>query len=380
MGPVRSLVVDSWRRSEAAGVTRTASQAPLALPSDVLRDYRAAHPLWQAIPVLYDVLEQAIVESDAVLALADEHGQLLFVRGNTAAMARAEAIGFAEGASWDEHLVGTNAPGTALALRAPVIVRQEEHFLDSVHHWSCAAVPIRDLRTGEVLGAVDVTGNDQVIVPQTMAMLRAAARLAEVELVRVGGPLPQRSPALSALGVDSAALDTGDRTVSLSPRHSEIVAMLVAHPHGLTGDEIACGLYESEAGASTVRAELQRLRAILGDRVLGSRPYRLIPPVKGDWATVLDRIGDGEVEAALRAYSGPLLPRSIAPAIEELRESVHESLAAAVRGSGRADLLTTWTRHPWGADDVRAWEALTRLLPVTSPLRTVAQAHLQRLL
>lgn len=379
MAIVRPVVAESWRRSQAAGVRSSITQAPLAIPGDALQDYRRAHPLWQAMPVLYDVLEQAVLDCDAVLAVADEHGQLLFVRGSNSALSRVEQIGFAEGASWDERLVGTNAPGTSLALGTPVVVRQEEHFMESVHRWSCVAVPIRDLRHGGIIGAVDVTGADELIVPQTMAMLRAAARLAEIELLRSENPGANR-PRVSALGVDSAVVTTGARTLSLSPRHSEIVALLVNHPGGLTGSELACGLYESEASESTIRAELLRLRAVLGEDLLGSRPYRLLEPVRADWATVLDRLAEGDIAAAAQAYSGPLLPRSLAPAIADLRDEIHEAVAAGVRTSGRADLLSAWTRQPWGSQDARAWEALALMLPMTSPLAAVARANVHRLL
>lgn len=379
MSFVRPVVADSWRRSLDAGVRAGEEQAPLVLSGGSLEDYRRAHPLWRAMPVLHDVLEQAIVDCDALLAVADENGQLLFVRGSNDALDKAERIGFAEGASWDERVVGTNAPGTAIALGEPVVVRQQEHFLESVHRWSCVAVPIRDPRSGGVIGAVDVTGADHIVVPQTMAMLRAAARLAEMELHRIGAPGPQQGLRVSALGVDSAVVTVGGRTIALSPRHSEIVTLLVDHPRGLTGDEIACGLYEFESGRSTVRAELQRLRAILGDDVLASRPYRLLPDPQADWADVLDLLEAGDVAAALQRYPGPLLPHSDAPGVVELRDRLHAAVAAAVRSSGRAELLTTWTRHPWGADDHAAWTALAGLLPVTSPMRSVAQAHLQRL-
>ena len=379
MSFIRPVVADSWRRSLDAGVRASEEQAPLVLSGGSLEDYRRAHPLWRAMPVLHDVLEQAIVDCDALLAVADENGQLLFVRGSNDALDKAERIGFAEGASWDERVVGTNAPGTAIALGEPVVVRQQEHFLESVHRWSCVAVPIRDPRSGGVIGAVDVTGADHIVVPQTMAMLRAAARLAEMELHRIGAPGPQQGLRVSALGVDSAVVTVGGRTIALSPRHSEIVTLLVDHPRGLTGDEIACGLYEFESGRSTVRAELQRLRAILGDDVLASRPYRLLPDPQADWADVLDLLEAGDVAAALQRYPGPLLPHSDAPGVVELRDRLHAAVAAAVRSSGRAELLTTWTRHPWGADDHAAWTALAGLLPVTSPMRSVAQAHLQRL-
>ena len=379
MPSVRTVVADSWRRSADAGVLATDEQAPLVLAADRLEDYRRAHPLWRAMPVLHDVLEQAVRDCDALLAVADEHGQLLFVRGSSGALDQASRIGFLEGTSWDERLVGTNAPGTAIALGEPVVVRQQEHFRHAVHQWSCVAVPIRDPGTGGVIGAVDVTGADHIVVPQTMAMLRAAARLAEMELFRVGGATPELGDRISALGVDSAALTVAGRTHSLSPRHSEIIALLVAHVRGLTGDEIACGLYESESGASTVRAELQRLRSIVGEDLLGSRPYRLLRSLDADWTTVLDLVEQGDIGGALRRYSGPLLPHSLAPAVIDLRDSVHETLAAAVRGSGRPDLLISWTRQPFGSDDSRAWQALAQALPVTSPMRSVAQAHLHRL-
>ena len=57
---------------------------------------------------------------------------------------RAEAISFVEGAQWDEEHAGTNAPGTALRLDAPVTIKSAEHFVRPVQRWSCAAAPIHD--------------------------------------------------------------------------------------------------------------------------------------------------------------------------------------------------------------------------------------------
>ena len=97
---------------------------------------------------------------------------------------RAESIGFVEGSNWDERLAGTNAPGMALALDQSVNIIGAEHFRRSVQRWSCAATPIHDPTTASLLGVLDITGGDQIVVPQTMAMVRAAARMAEAELAR----------------------------------------------------------------------------------------------------------------------------------------------------------------------------------------------------
>jgi hypothetical protein len=182
---VREIVADSWMRSVAAGVNADASAPPITLDQDLLSDYRAEHPLSQIYPLLYDVLGRAAEDCDSVMAVADARGQLLWVCGRTSVLRQAEGIGFVEGAQWDEAHAGTNAPGTALRLDTAVSIRSAEHFVRPVQRWSCAAAPIHDPRTHEILGIVDITGGPDVGTPQTIAMIRAAARMAESELGRL---------------------------------------------------------------------------------------------------------------------------------------------------------------------------------------------------
>src|ERR1700677_1657990 len=182
---VRDLVADSWLRSMAAGINVDASEPPITLDQGLLNDYRAEHPLSRIFPLLYDVLGKAAEDCDSVMAVADEHGQLLWVCGRPAVLRRAEAISFVEGAQWDEEHAGTNAPGTALRLDAPVTIKAMEHFVLPVQQWSCAAAPIHDPVSRRILGIVDITGGEDIGSPQTIAMIRAAARMAESELARL---------------------------------------------------------------------------------------------------------------------------------------------------------------------------------------------------
>ena len=126
---VREIVADSWLRSVAAGIKVDTSEPPITLDRSELRQYRAEHPLAQIFPLLSDVLGQAAQECDAVMAVADERGQLLWVSGAASMIRQAESISFVEGAQWDETHAGTNAPGTALRLDAPVTIRAAEHFV-----------------------------------------------------------------------------------------------------------------------------------------------------------------------------------------------------------------------------------------------------------
>jgi len=389
---IRALVAESWFRSAAAGVQTDTVDAPITLPIDLLRDHREAHPLARVFPLLDDVLGQAARDCDAIMAVSDAAGQLLWVCGSPSVLRRAELIGFVEGSNWDERLAGTNAPGMALALDQSVSVMGAEHFRHSVQPWSCAAAPIHDPTTQSLLGVLDITGGAGILVPQTMAMVRAAARMAEAELARellARRGSEQRDVGsmfviLESLGRADSLLTIDDgrgrqKTIRLSPRHSEILLLLASTPRGLSGDELAVLLYQEDSSASTLRAELNRLRHLLGDELLASRPYRLVAELTADWLAVEAHLAVGAVAAALRMYRGPLLPASNAPGVVRLREYVEASLRQAVLNSREPDLMSTWTRSAWGADDYEMWQAQLDALGPTSPLRPLATGQLARL-
>jgi hypothetical protein len=389
---VRAQVAESWFRSAAAGVHADTVDAPITLPGDALRDHREAHPLAKVFPLLDDVLGQAARDCDAIMAVSDAAGQLLWICGTPALLRRAESIGFVEGSNWDERLAGTNAPGMALALDESVRVIGAEHFRRSMQRWSCAATPIHDPATSSLLGVLDITGGDGVVMPQTMAMVRAAARMAEAELAREVLPLGVRERpraggmfvVLESLGRADSLLTIDDgrgsrRTIRLSPRHSEIVLLLASAARGLSGDELAVLLYEEDSSDSTLRSELNRLRNLLGDALLASRPYRLVAELTADWLAVESHLAVGDVTSAMRAYRGPLLPTSTAPGVVRLRENVAASMRQAVRDSGEPDLMSTWTRSAWGADDYDMWQAQFNALGAASPLRSLAAGQLARL-
>jgi len=390
---VRAQVAESWFRSAAAGVQADTVDAPITLPDDALHDHREAHPLAQVFPLLDDVLGQAARDCDAIMAVSDAAGQLLWVCGSPSVLRRAELIGFVEGSNWDERLAGTNAPGMVLALDQSMSVMGAEHFRRSVQPWSCAAAPIHDPITQSLLGVLDITGGADILVPQTMAMVRAAARMAEAELAREvlsrRGSDEQRHTGslfvvLESLGRTDSLLTIDDgrgrrQTIRLSPRHSEILLLLASTPRGLSGDELAVLLYQEDSTASTLRAELNRLRHLLGDELLASRPYRLVAELTADWLAVEAHLAVGAVAAALRVYRGPLLPASTAPGVVRLREYIEASLRQAVLDSREPDLMSTWTRSAWGADDYDMWRAQLSILAATSPLRPLAAGQLARL-
>ncbi len=374
---VRSLVLDSWRRSVAVGVDPGAETPPLVLDTQALQAARQASPLAGALPMIRSLLVDPAASSGHVVALGDAAGHLLWVEGDPGLRARAESIGFVPGSSWSETDAGTNAPGTALTIDGPVQIFASEHFRGTVQPWSCTAVPIHDPRTGRVLGVLDVTGQEQVATPQALAMVRATAMAVEQWLATQQPQVAQTQ--LLVLGRDRAVLRREGVELKLSARHSEMLYLLSAHPAGLSGDRLAVLLHEHDVPLVTVRAEMARLRKITGEEALLSRPYRLAEPLLTDAQEVLDALDAGDTRSAMSLYAGPLLPASQSPEIWEARADLRSRVRRAALTSGDGEALMQFSVGEDGRDDVEVIQAALRALPPASPKRIGLMARLDRL-
>ncbi|WP_202873262.1 GAF domain-containing protein [Kribbella capetownensis] len=380
---VRGLVAASWGRSIAAGLD-SGTAAPFAFRADELSAYRAEHPLAAVFPMLYDVLGRAAEDSDSVMAIGDSDGRLLWVCGRRDVLRAADGIHFSEGAWWAERQVGTNALGTSLEVAGPVQIRSAEHFTLLVQPWSCAAAPIYDPETQRVLGVVDVTGGADASSPQSLALVRAAARMAEAELGRltilrrITGDSGHRVH-ISALGRPDAEVRVDDRDLRLSRRHSDILVLLAEHPEGLSAEELSDALYGEADHRSSLRGEVTRLRALLGADIVESRPYRLRRDIAADWLETANDLDSHLLSSALRRYVGPLLPQSDAPGVVAARNRLENRIRAAVLQTQDVDLVVAWTRSYAGVNDLAAWEHQLTLLSPTSPLWPAAQSEVRRL-
>jgi hypothetical protein len=365
---VRSVVAESWRRSAGALVSPD-STAPIELSDGELETYRAAHPLARVLPIFRDLLGGLAEDGDHLMAVCDAHGRLLWVEGMGSVLRGAELMNFVPGARWDEAHAGTNAPGTALVVDHPLQIFATEHFSRGVQRWTCAAAPIHDPVTGRLLGAIDVTGGDRLANPHSLALVRATALAAEACL----SSLPaEDTTTVSVLGRGDALLSVGGKQLRLGRRHSELLVLLLVHPEGRTGDQLGFDLYGDDLNPVTVRAELSRLRRILGPELLDSRPYRLRAEVGADLLTVTGLLDRGQAAEALAAYAGPLLPSSDAPGVVRLRNLIDSRLRAAVLTGGDPRLIQTWLGNSWGADDLEMWEAYAATLPAGSPALPLA--------
>ncbi|MEO6472687.1 MAG: transcriptional regulator [Aeromicrobium sp.] len=385
-GPaVRQVVVDSWQRSVNSGINPEDARAPIRLREEALAEIRAAHPLATVMPVIRRLLVDSAAEAGLLVAVSDAAGQLLWVEGSSSLRARAEAMHFVEGADWSEAAAGTNAPGTALALNRPVQIFGPEHLSRQVTPWSCSAAPIHDPDTGAILGVLDLTGGQEVAAPQSLSLVRAtvAAAESELKLHRLNGTSHTRSltssgwsaPRMDVLGSHGATLSYATTTTRLSLRHSEILLLLASSEHGMTAGELAVALSDDEQASVTIRAELSRLRGLLGPIELASRPYRLTNAIHTDVARVRDALKAGQVRRAVSAYRGPILPASTAPAVVEMRDDLHMYLRSSLLSQQSADALLSFADTAHGREDLEIWDAALTVLPLTSPRYTQVAAH-----
>ncbi|AQA06072.1 transcriptional regulator [Mycobacterium sp. MS1601] len=379
---IRAVVAESWQRSRSGGVDPLQGEAP----SDGagLVALRAASTLAPALPLIRRLLVDHAEEAGVVVAVADAAGNLLWVEGDRSTRSRAERMNFAAGANWSERCVGTNAPGTALALDREIHIRGAEHFCEVAQRFSCAAVPIHDSVTNKLLGVIDVTGGPEVDSLKSLSLVRATAVAVEKYLAVLRQPglqaAPSRSPTIRVLGFDRPFVESvhdGGRvgTVTLAPRHADILVLLGNHADGLSAEELSVMLDEKELDVGTVRAEVSRMRRVLPG-LIGSRPYRLMRPVNSDMAAVLDALDRRDAADALDHYGGALLPRSTSPAIAGARTELSSAVRTAVLATGDLALLRRWLDLPEGRDDRDGWRLLHNKSEAGSISRAQARGHL----
>jgi transcriptional regulator of acetoin/glycerol metabolism len=86
------------------------------------------------------------------------------------------------GVNWLEQYKGTNAIAAALSERQCVSVIGEQHFIKSHRFMSCTASPLFS-PDGELLGALDITSEQQIHTPKTAILVSSLAQQLELALL-----------------------------------------------------------------------------------------------------------------------------------------------------------------------------------------------------
>lgn len=155
-------LINDWIRCRNFGVDPNMRRG-IVLPVDEYEAVRANSRfiIEKSEPILNKV-SNVLSGVPGILILTDNKGTILYIIGDPSVRLRAaEDSGILEGTRWIESIAGTNGIGTAIGRKEAVHVYSNEHFCEGWHQWTCAATPILDPFTDEILGVVDFTTFDK---------------------------------------------------------------------------------------------------------------------------------------------------------------------------------------------------------------------------
>jgi sigma-54 dependent transcriptional regulator, acetoin dehydrogenase operon transcriptional activator AcoR len=179
----QSMTIEkAHQRSAAHGLTEGAEPdfSPIGRSelSLLIDQNRVLHT--HALPVMETLYEQ-IINTHNMVILTDANGLIVHSLGDDDFLEKADRVALKPGVAWSEASKGTNAIGTALFDQMPVQVHADEHYLRANHFLTCSAAPIFDYQ-GNVIGVLDVSGDQRSFHKHTMALVRMSAQMIENQL------------------------------------------------------------------------------------------------------------------------------------------------------------------------------------------------------
>jgi tetratricopeptide (TPR) repeat protein len=163
------------------------------------------------------------------------------------------------------------------------------------------------------------------------------------------------------------------RPIELGLRQCECLVVMASRPQGVTAERLGMEVYGEASVHSTLKAIVSRLRQVVP---IENRPYRVGVSMWSDFVELERLLAAGRVREAMSLYRGPLLPRSDAPAVVELRDHLDESIRRAVLRAGDVEALLQLAKL--SESDLELFEvALERLSP-NDPRFPIVRARLEQ--
>ncbi|MGN7470641.1 PAS domain S-box protein [Brevibacillus sp. SAFN-007a] len=179
---IRLLMYESWQRCLAYNIHPLRNRTEITLSREEIEAYWQNDSLQHSLKPLLLKVKDASMDAGHLATFCNAAGDIVHLDGQRSLMLKAEDMNFVVGASWAENRAGTNAIGTSLVTGRPVQVFAGEHFCQEVQKWTCAAAPIRDPATGEILGVFNLTGLWRVNHPYALSVVISAKQAVERDL------------------------------------------------------------------------------------------------------------------------------------------------------------------------------------------------------
>ena len=178
-GRKQALIEAAHQRSRSFGIT-TSEQPDFSPPGQAILAQTIEENrflLLHAAPAMETLYEQ-IANTHSMVLLTSAKGVVLHSLGDSDFLEKASLVALTPGVDWSESSKGTNAIGTALREEQPIMVHGGEHYMNTNKFLTCSCVPIMD-PYGQLIGALDVTGDHRSLHQHTMALVRMSAQMVE---------------------------------------------------------------------------------------------------------------------------------------------------------------------------------------------------------
>lgn len=168
---IRPEILTSWERSRNFGVDPFKMKIEKMLEKlDLMNSHQKNRRLLEIAQPEMKYLAECVQGSETIITISDKNGLLLDMNGDHDVLKEGEKIHFMPGAIWSEEVGGTNAVGTVIKSHKPVQILFNEHFCTGWHDWFCAAAPILDPLTNELLGVLDISGKWKNVNSHTLGL------------------------------------------------------------------------------------------------------------------------------------------------------------------------------------------------------------------
>jgi len=179
-----AIIQASWSRCRAFGLSHQSVPSFDPLPAEgIAQLLESQHSLVQTThQEVLPYYENILSNSNCLIMLADNQGQVLTSWGTQRFIEPKLAHGFSAGASWMERCTGTNAIGTALACEQAVHIEHDEHFLKANRFMTGSAAPIFDAER-KVIAVLDVSSDSYLPPSHTLGMVKMMSQTVENRLI-----------------------------------------------------------------------------------------------------------------------------------------------------------------------------------------------------
>ena len=179
---VRPIIADSWKRCKSAKVDPYSKRPINPLNSKEInilleRNKDLIEVSWPILKMIGEMIRGSGFRVD----LVDKDGYFLKIISDIEILEESKKLGSIVGANRSELASGTNGIGTTLSTGEPIQIFGPEHYNVYHHNWTCSSSPIRD-SSGNIIGAVNMSGNYRLLHKHTLGMVVSIANAIESAL------------------------------------------------------------------------------------------------------------------------------------------------------------------------------------------------------